>query len=234
MRVALVTNVCTHYRRPLFAELAGRVDLDVFLTSRGKEWYTLREYRSGHFEQVSGPRLARLLVRGRYDAIVANLAGRVAPLVSYAVARLARKRFVLWVGIWAHPGGLAHRLSRPLARQLYRRADAVVCYGPHVAEFVRQESGRTEGVVCTRQAVEDARFRRPVGPARIASVRRQLVAGCSPLVTFAGRFEADKGLDYLLHASAAARHDHRVVLIGKGSLEQELRELAATLGIADR
>ena len=44
MRVAFVTNLCTHYRRPLFAELSRRLDIDFFLTSRGEEWYTLREY----------------------------------------------------------------------------------------------------------------------------------------------------------------------------------------------
>jgi glycosyltransferase involved in cell wall biosynthesis len=230
MRAALVTNVCTHYRRPLFAELGRRVDLDVFLTSRGKEWYTLREYRTDG-AHVTGRGLLRALARGRHDAIVANLAGRVAPLVSYAVARLTRKRFVLWVGIWAHPGGFFHRLSRPLVRHLYRRADAVVCYGPHVAEFVRRESGRTENVLCTRQAVDDARFRQPVAPARLAQLRTELG---SPLVTFVGRFEEDKGLEYLLRASAAVAHDHCIILIGKGPLEAELRTLAAELGIADR
>src|SRR4051794_7125898 len=195
MRVALVTNLCTHYRRPLFDELAGRVELDVFLTSQGREWYTLREYRAGEFpaEHVGGLGLVRALVRGRYDAIVSNLAGRVAPLASYAVARLLRKRFVLWVGIWAHPAGLAHRFSRPLARYLYRHADAVVCYGPHVAEFVRRESGRADGVVPARQAVEDARFRRRVPAGRAAALRTELGIGSVPLVTYVGRFEDDKG-----------------------------------------
>jgi glycosyltransferase involved in cell wall biosynthesis len=234
MRVALVTNVSTHYRRPLFDELAGRVELDVFLTSQGREWYTLREYRAGEFEHVTGPGLVRALARGGYDVILANLAGRVAPLASYAVARLLRKRFVLWVGIWSHPGGFAHRLSRPLARHLYRHADAVVCYGPHVAGFVREESGRVDGVVCTRQAVEDARFRRRVSAGRLASLRTELGVGAAPLVTYVGRFEEDKGLDHLLRASALATHDHRLLLIGKGPLEAELRALAAELGIADR
>src|SRR5262249_51592746 len=128
MRVALVTNVCTHYRRPLFDELARRVDLDVFLTSQGREWYTLHEYRAGDYaaQHVRGRGLVGALSSRGYDGIVANLAGRVAPLASYGAARLLGKRFVLWVGIWSHPAGVAHRFSRPLARHLYRSADAVV------------------------------------------------------------------------------------------------------------
>ncbi len=239
MRAAFVTNLCTHYRRPLFEELARRLDVDFFLTSKGNEWYTLREYRGGDgaFSVRPAPRARDLvggLARGRYDTVLANLAGRVAPLAAYLVARALRKRFVLWVGIWAHPGGFLHRLSRPIARFLYRRADTVVCYGPHVAEFVRRESGRVDGVVCTRQAVEDARFRRPVSRGRIAAVRTELGVGTAPLVTFVGRFEEDKGLDVLLHASARCSHDHRVLLIGKGSLEGSLRALADELGVARR
>jgi glycosyltransferase involved in cell wall biosynthesis len=224
MRAAFVTNLCTHYRRPLFEELARRLDVDFYLTSKGTEWYTLPEYQ-GEFAVRRTPRARDLFraLRG-YDVVLANLAGRLAPLAAYAAARVRGKRFVLWVGIWAHPGGLVHRLSRPLARFLYRRADAVVCYGPHVAEFVRRESGRVDGVVCTRQAVEDDRFRRPVGLERLAAVRAEL--GDLPAVTFVGRFEEDKGLDVLLRASPLCRHEHRLVLIGKGSLEADLRAAA--------
>lgn len=239
MRAAFITNLCTHYRRPLFEELSGRLDVDFYLTSKGNEWYTLAEYRggSGSFSVRQAPRardLVRGLWRGRYDVVLANLAGRVAPLVAYAVARLRGRRFVLWVGIWAHPGGLTHRLSRPVARLLYRRADAVVCYGPHVAEFVRQESGRVEGVVSTRQAVDNARFGRRVPDREIAALRTRLGLGSSRLVTFVGRFEKEKALDLLLRASAQMREGHRLLLVGKGSLESELRALAEELGIAGR
>jgi glycosyltransferase involved in cell wall biosynthesis len=224
MKAAFVTNLCTHYRAPLFEAISKRLDVDFFLTSKGNEWYTLAEYQ-GEFAVKRTPQARQLWngLRG-YDVVLANLAGRVAPLVSYLAARARGKRFVLWVGIWAHPGGLAHRLSRPLARFLYRRADAVVCYGTHVVDFVRSESGRTDNVVATRQAVDDAKFRRPVAGARLAAVRDE-TSGL-PLVTFVGRFEEDKGLDVLLRASASCRRSHRLVLIGKGSLESSLRAVA--------
>jgi glycosyltransferase involved in cell wall biosynthesis len=118
-----------------------------------------------------------------------------------------------------------------LARHLYQGADAVVCYGPHVVRFVHAECGRTDGVVSTRQAVENEHFRRPAGRGRIAALRTQLGVGNARLVTFVGRFEEDKGLDVLLEASARTRESHCVVLAGKGSLEPALREQARALGI---
>lgn len=239
MRTAFVTNLCTHYRRPLFEELSRRMDVDFFFTSQGNEWYTLREYSSGSgtFSVRPGARrcdLVRGLLGGGYDAIVANLAGRFAPIAAYSCARKLDARFVLWVGIWAHPGGLVHKLSRPLARRLYRRADGVVCYGPHVAQFVERESGRTEGVLCSRQAVDDALFRRPEPRIELVALKAELSLGTASVITYVGRFEPDKGLDVLLRASAAARHDHRLLLVGKGPLEDDLRVLARELGIEQR
>jgi glycosyltransferase involved in cell wall biosynthesis len=57
-----------------------------------------------------------------------------------------------------------------------------------------------------------------------------------PYLVAVGRLERQKGIDVLLHAFAqsAYRASHRVLLIGRGSAEPQLRELARQLGIADR
>jgi glycosyltransferase involved in cell wall biosynthesis len=57
-----------------------------------------------------------------------------------------------------------------------------------------------------------------------------------PYVIAVGRLERQKGVDVLLRAFAQSAHrtTHRVLLVGRGSHEQQLRELATQLGIADR
>ena len=62
--------------------------------------------------------------------MIAGLGGRVALPASYLAARRAGIPFVLWASLWAHPRTPAHALSWLPTRQLYRRADAVVTYGP--------------------------------------------------------------------------------------------------------
>ncbi len=238
-RVAFVTTLCAHYRRPLFEELSRRMDVDFFFTSAGNEWYALPEYREVADRLSTRPAvrrrdLVKWLMKGDYDVFVLNLAGRFAPLAGYAIARLRRRRVVLWVGIWAHPGGIAHRLSRLLARHLYRAASSVVCYGPHVARFVQDESGRTAGVVSARQCVDDELFRRPVSNERPDELRCSLDVDGRKVISCVARLEVDKGVDVLLRAFSALRENHVLVVIGKGSVEDELRELAAELGIGNR
>src|SRR4051812_38934549 len=107
MKIAFVTNICAHYRLPLFEEIARRHDADFFFTSRGREWYWSNDHRvdTGRLRAHDGSsprRLARALARGRYDCIVLSLSDKRALPVAFAMAVALRLPMVLWVGIWQH------------------------------------------------------------------------------------------------------------------------------------
>jgi glycosyltransferase involved in cell wall biosynthesis len=173
-------------------------------------------------------------MRGAYDCVVVSLVGRSTLLAAVAAARLARRPLVLWVGIWDHPSTAFHRLSRPLARRLYSTADALIVYGPHVARYLAAESRRTEGIFEVPQAVDNQFFRRPVDRAHVGKLRAAFGPGSAPVGCFVGRLEREKGLDTLLNALALTATEQKLVLVGSGSLEPDLRALARALGISDR
>jgi glycosyltransferase involved in cell wall biosynthesis len=239
MRVALVTNFCPHYRRPLFLELSRRVDLTLIMTSRGNEWYWQgeRPFDTGQVPAERAPRafdVRQLLHRGDYEAVVTDLTGRATLLATVGTARRLKVPVVLWVGIWEHPRTLAHRVSRPLARKLYRSADAIVTYGSHVSAFVQRESGRTRHVFVAPQAVENERFRAPAPSGALRAIRSRLGLDDRPTFTFVGRVTEEKGLDVLVEASSRVDAAHQIVIAGTGPLVEPTRELASALGISDR
>src|SRR5258708_28987097 len=94
MKIALVTNLSTHYRRPLFDELGRRAELDVYLTSRGTEWYWPRDSETqnsnGAIVEPSAVGLARQLSAGDHDRIIPTLTGRAPLLAAFLSARLQR------------------------------------------------------------------------------------------------------------------------------------------------
>jgi glycosyltransferase involved in cell wall biosynthesis len=239
MRVALVTNFVPHYRRPLFIELSRRMELVLVLTSRGAEWYWEGE-RSFEAEGVpvvraaSASRVVGELRQDGYQAVVASLTGRATLLAAVVTARRRRIPFVLWTGIWEHPQTLAHRLSRPATRRLYRSADAVLTYGSHVSDYIARESGRMDGVFVACQAVENERLRADVPVAAVAACKERFGLDGMPTFTFVGRVTEEKGLDYLLDAAARTRTAHTVVIAGSGPLLEPTRSRAASLGIENR
>ena len=78
----------------------------------------------------------------------------------------AASPFVLWSALWAHPRTPAHLVAGAPLRRLYRSADAVVAYGPHVAAFARARGARNVHVA--PQAVDNAFWAAPVHAASAA------------------------------------------------------------------
>ena len=107
-----------------------------------------------------------------YRAVVCSTGGRVALPCAWAGARRAGVPLILWASLWAHPRSAPHLLSYIALRRLYRSADAVVTYGPHVSAYVRARGARNVHVA--PQSVDNAFWSAPVsalpsdprGPAR--------------------------------------------------------------------
>lgn len=203
MAIALVTNVLAPYRVPLYARLAERYGVEVLCYGGAADyipsWFGELDAQLAvapfPARRLDGPRTA-LALGGRYRAAIASVAGGAMLPATYLGMRARRRPFVLWASVWAHPRGSAKAaLAFPLVRHIYRRADAVVTYGPHVSRYVRREDA-----IVAPQSVEADLFGRPVAPEEIASWRAEHELFDGPLVLYVGRLVEEKGIDVLLTA----------------------------------
>ncbi|MGI8440218.1 MAG: glycosyltransferase family 4 protein [Thermoleophilaceae bacterium] len=213
----LVTNVVSPYRIGPFRILAQEEEVEVIAyADGGPEVEGLPVHRTTQAGAV------RRAGSGRYRAVVCGLGGRLALPGSYAAARLRRVPFVLWATIWAHPRSAAHALSYLPTRHLYRHADAVATYGPHVSRYVAARRGGRGAIFEAPQAVSTEHFGADVAPERLAAARERAGArGEDFLALFVGRLVPDKGLDVLLEAWRAADlgEDAALAVAGEGPLE---------------
>ena len=131
--------------------------------------------------------------------------------MTYTIARMTGKPFVLWTGIWMRLETKFHRLGFPIVQHVYRNADAVVAYGEHVRRYLESEGVASPRIFLARQAVDNALYRRHVGDVERGALRARL------------GIEADQS-------------DPRAVLVlaGEGEEGAELRALAESLGLGPR
>jgi len=159
--------------------------------------------------------LYELASSGRYRAVVCSTAGRVAPLATWAGSRRGRVPLILWASLWAHPRSIAHALSYPALRRLYRTADAVVTYGPHVSAYVQAHGARRVHVA--PQSVDNVFWGSPdVNPPNNTG----WPSNVETTFLFAGRPTREKGLGVLVEAwSVSGLHTPTaaLVLVGAGS-----------------
>jgi glycosyltransferase involved in cell wall biosynthesis len=171
------------------------------------------------YDDIGQRAVVRRVLGGRYRAVICGLGGRLALPGSYLAARRAGIPFVLWASIWSHPRTLAHALSWLPTRALYRGADAVATYGPHVSRYVAERRGSEDGVFVATQAVSAEHFGRPVSEQeRRAARERAGVSEDAFLALFVGRLEREKGVPVLLDAwrQAALEGGATLALAGEG------------------
>lgn len=190
----------------------------------------------GHLGAIRG--LRSIIERGDYDmvhahglraGIDASLAvrgfrgggGRVPVVVS--VHNLIRP------DILGGPRALVYRRAEGLAVRLSDRTFAPsIEIAEHLRATVAGASGKIEVL---HLGVGPA----PEGLPPAGEVRRQLgLAAGDRLVVTTARLAAQKALDVMLEALALLPRNVVLAIIGDGPLEDELRALAARLGVADR
>lgn len=171
-----------------------------------------------------------LAASGRYRAVVCGTGGRIALPAAYVGARRARVPFVLWSSLWAHPLSLAGIAGYPPLRHVYRHADAVATYGPHVSRYVR-----AKGATCVfeaPQAVDNSFWSAP------ATGRPEELAGVEGTTfLFIGRPAREKGSRVLLEAwrkSGLEAPHAAMVLVGCGPERARAAAARAVVAVFDR
>ena len=174
--VLFVTNLVAPDRVGAFRALHARSEIELALFGGRSHHATGAVLDHGiPSREVEQADVMRLAASGNYRAVVCGTAGRLALPAAWAGARRAGVPFVLWSALWAHPRSAAHVAGAVLLRTLYRDADAVVAYGPHVASFARRNGARR--VAIAPQAVDGTFWSaRPDGPelAPRGGVRRRV------------------------------------------------------------
>jgi glycosyltransferase involved in cell wall biosynthesis len=156
--------------------------------------------------------LARLAAAGDHRAVIVSTSGRASLLAGWAGARAGRRPLILWASLWAHPRSPAHLASYLPLRRLYRSADAVVTYGPHVSAYVRARGAHNVHVA--PQAVDNAYWgAADVGPPQL----ERWPADAGVRFLFAGRDAPEKGADVLERAWRSTAPSQAVLIrVGGG------------------
>lgn len=132
-------------------------------------------------------------------------------------------------------GSLRYRATRRLETRAIQRADHVftICEGLRADIVARGVPNSKVTVIPNAVDVEAFNLASPPDPVLQAQLQ---ITGCT-VIGFVGSFYAYEGLDLLLAALPAllkARPDVKVLLVGGGAQEANLRQQAQHLGVADK
>lgn len=246
MKIAFVTNICAHYNVGTFELLARDYDVDYYFFSAGKEWYWQENhgYRQGdfHSEYLSGFQIGQTritlslpwkLFQKGYDVYIKCINGRFALPITYLIARIRRKPFILWTGVWTRLRTPMQKLIFPLTRYIYLHSDAIVVYGEHVKRYLIIEGVDPERIFVAYHAADNNFYSKLISESKKNTLRADLkILPDQKVVMYLGRLEKIKGVEFLLRAFAKLNHPEVILLIaGTGGLRGELEDLSKKLNI---
>lgn len=197
--------------------------------------------RRGRFDPSTVPRLVGLLREGKTDAVLVTHHHRA----SLALGRLAARLAGVPVNLVAvHDMDLAavgQRCLPPWAVATLAASDALVLLAPSQGEYLHRDEhvgrhpwSRTREVVISNGVVPRARI---TGAERAEARARLGLAADDLVVGIVARLSAQKAHHVLFEAFAELSRAHpgaRLVVVGGGDREAELKSLATRLGIDSR
>lgn len=186
-------------------------------------------------------RLVILVRRGRPDVICthtakAGMLGRLAGVIARPRARPALVHTFHGHVLEGYFGRLQTSAYRWIERALGRRSDRLVGVSQAtVDDLVRLGVGPADRFRVLPLGLDLGDFLRLDAAPSIAARESLGVAGAELVLSWVGRLVPIKRVDVALRALALVRdrgHDVRLLLVGGGELEAEMRALAGQLGIA--
>ncbi len=251
-RVLIVHNFLTPYREPLFAALARRFDLEVWILGDVR---TIREWDSApglpftcrmlphisiplgsrDYRLLYNPGLIRRLREGRWDAIIVCGWDTPAALQTAIWARRNAVPLVLWSGSTAGEPNWRRTLFAPIVRRHVQAASAWIAYGTRARDYLVSLGAKEERIRLTYNAIDTETFGQAA--ATLAPQHAELRQACgvhTPFaILYAGQLIPRKGLQDLLRALAILqREDITLVVAGSGPGESQCRDLGDALGIS--
>ena len=135
----------------------------------------------------------------------------------------------------AREGGLRYRLIRSVETWAFKRVDEITTISEELRADIIARGIPKEKVTVVPDAVEIGDFRADRVPC--LELKRQLGLDGSLVLGFFGSFHDKAGIQVLLRALPqvlAKCNEVRLLLIGDGPLEAQIRQLATELGIAEK
>ena len=246
-KVAMIYNMPSPYRIPLFNELAKNPNIDLcvyFETGREKN----REWKVEHsdlfkYKILSGislnfardvyyninPMIIKELIFNKYDVIITAGYGSFSTQIAFFIAKFLKIPFILGSGSTINEPRKIRSITLPLAKLIVKYADAYVAYGTNAKKYLMHLGAPERDIFISYNTVDTDFFKDKCLKCgnRKNVIKKEFEIIEENLILYIGQFVERKGIKYLLeaHKKLCDKHNLGLLLIGNGPQKDELVEL---------
>jgi len=252
-RLALITEIISPYRIPVFNALAKQGDVDlhvIFLAETDpdlRQWKVYKDEikfshqvlpswrkRVGRYNWLLNPGVGSALSAFAPDVVLCGGYNYLASWQAMLWSRMKEVPFLLWSESNVQDIRRAHPIVEFIKDEFLSRCSGFVVPGRSAKEYLRAHKIREESIFVAPNAVDNELFATATLEAlQHAGMRRTELALPERYFLFVGRLVREKGVFELLSAYAkldqAIRNQVGLVLVGYGAERAQLESIATTI-----
>ncbi|MCG2737893.1 MAG: glycosyltransferase family 4 protein [Candidatus Methanoperedenaceae archaeon] len=254
-KVALIHNIISPYRVPLFEGLAKHpsIDLSVYFcakTHKERKWDILDSI-TYNYEILSGitlefssiiyhinPSVISKLIQGKYDAVIIGGSADFTTQTAFVTSKLLKTPVILWSEGIESAQSFLGKLINPLTKYIVRNVSAIVVPGTMSRDFYVKMGAIPEKIFIAPNIVDNkmfigksSKFKEDKG-----KFKHELNINNDKVILYVGQLIKRKGVEYLINAFKKIKYkndDICLIIIGDGVLKRELEEICVKKQIKD-
>lgn len=256
-KVAIVTNIPSPYRIPLFEKIAEHPAINLFvyftaMTDKNRKWvmrlsdkfrykvlpgFTLRYHGKDLLSYHINLSIIKELIRNDYDIVIAGGYASFATQISFFISKLRNIPSILWSGGTINEPSLLRKISLPLAKFIVKHAEACIAYGTRAREYLISLAASPEKVFIAYNTVDTDFFMQRCSQLKSKKDELKNKMGIKNKITvlYIGQLIERKNVKYLLKAYSKLKDglDVALLIVGDGDQKNELKDLCIKDNIND-
>ena len=254
-KVAIIHNIISPYRVPLFEGLASHSSIDLFVyfcakTHKEREW-SIPQSNKYNYKILSGvkldfagiiyhinPSIISKLIKGRYDVVIIGGYSDFTAQAAFITSKLLKTPVILWSEGTHRTQSLLGKIISPITKYITRHASAYIAASTAAKDFFIATGALPEKVFVPPNTVDTEFLKRESLEYRTEKnkPKRKLGIKNSKLILYMGQLIPRKGIEYLLFGYKKLKEEYNDVglaIVGSGPLKEELMKLCQTEDIKD-
>lgn len=249
-KVALLHNIVTPYRTPLFEKLSQIpfINLKVFFFSesgKNRRWDVRKDFEFAYevlpglsldfksedlFSYWINPTIICQLIRNKFDIVISSGWDSFASQASFFICKLLGKPFILWSESTINEKSWRRTVSLPLVKFMVRHSDAYIAIGTRAREYFTCLGAKLQKIFVAYSTVDIECFKNKsnILKEKRNKLKEKMGIKTNGVITYSGQLIERKGLFYLLQAYKKLRNDCQdvsLLILGYGPQEKRLKEI---------
>jgi glycosyltransferase involved in cell wall biosynthesis len=255
-KVALIHNIISPYRVPLFEELANQQSLELFvyycsITDKNRKWnviqskkYNYRILPGSKIEFADktfsfNPIILKELTINNYDAVIIGGNSDFTMQLAFLFSKMKRHPIILWSEGIESAQSLLGKMANPLTDAIIKKSDAIIVPGTQSREFHLKRGASPDNIFIAPNIIDNNSYMTKSKNYRNHSsrIKNELKLSHSRIILSVGQLIERKGVSYLLDAYYRLKKETEIdaclVIIGDGPLKGDLKRKCIERNIKD-